>query len=65
MKIVNIKCYFPVSGVCEPIDSADCKAKNAAAKEDWEFCEQGEFKCDALKQPGIKWNCSHSDLSRS
>ena len=52
MKIVNIKCYFPVPGVCEPIDSADCKAKNAAAKEDWEFCEQGEFKCDALEQPG-------------
>ena len=42
-----------ILGVCEPTESELCKDNNAAVKEDWEFCQQGELKCDAVHEPGL------------
>ncbi|XP_041368427.1 uncharacterized protein LOC121382863 [Gigantopelta aegis] len=36
-------------GVCDPWGDAKCKTKNI-----WVSCDAGEFKCDAIKDPGVK-----------
>ena len=37
------------SGLCEPIDSDNCKIRN---NEFGEFCENEEFHCDSINDPG-------------
>ena len=42
-------------GICDPIDSAYCKSRNA---EFGEMCEVDKFKCDSIEDPGTKLNIS-------
>ena len=43
----GISVIYACIGVCDPYDSDACKKAN-----NWEFCEDEEFNCDALKGDG-------------